>query len=57
MVQKLQLNESDVISRASTLVSPSDKIEFMKELDRSLVTDRDVTSICLDLIAFTLFVV
>ena len=57
MVQKLQLNESDVISRASTLVSPSDKIEFMKELDRSLVTDRDVTSMCLDLLAFILCVV
>lgn len=57
MVQKLQLNESDVISRASTLVAPSDKIEFMKELDRSLVTDRDVTSMCLDLLAFILCVV
>ena len=42
MIQRQHFNDNDVSSRASTLVSPSDKIEFLKELDRSLVTDRDV---------------
>ena len=43
MEQRQHYNDGDVISRASTLVSPSDKVEFLKELDRSLVTDRDVS--------------